>query len=165
MKRDSKFGSLTTCGFARTEVLEQEGKEEAQKRLDMLVKHRGVAAVMEEYKWRVGKLMEISPVGRHADKLGFNMNQGEVIALRLRQRAGFRSLEQNLSVLCHELAHNVHGPHNEAFHRLDRELRYKVERLNVDLSREWWTRLTWTCPESGSRRVAAHWAEDAEAPR
>jgi hypothetical protein len=86
----------------------------------------------------VGKLIEIHPIGKHRDKLGYNMNKGTVIALRLREPSGhgFRSLNQNLSVLSHELAHNRISPHNAAFHRLDREIRAKIDEYNRDTSRD-----------------------------
>jgi hypothetical protein len=66
----------------------------------------GVVAVMTLRSWTVGALIEIVP--KNKSLLGWNKNAGETIALRLRREGtNFYDLEQLLSVLCHELAHNV----------------------------------------------------------
>lgn len=60
--------------------------------------------------------------------LGLNRNAGEVIELRLRTDAydGYRSYNTIRATLCHELAHNVHGPHDRKFwdlcHQIEREV-------------------------------------------
>lgn len=60
--------------------------------------------------------------------LGLNRNAGEVIELRLRTDAGdgYRAYNTIRATLCHELAHNVHGPHDGAFwklcHQIEREV-------------------------------------------
>lgn len=60
--------------------------------------------------------------------LGLNRNQGEVIELRLRTDAydGYRDYKTIRNTLCHELAHNVHGPHDRKFwdlcHQIEREV-------------------------------------------
>ncbi|RKK78180.1 hypothetical protein BFJ69_g5683 [Fusarium oxysporum] len=60
--------------------------------------------------------------------LGLNRNQGEVIELRLRTDAhdGYRDYKTIRKTLCHELAHNVHGPHDRNFwdlcHQIEREV-------------------------------------------
>lgn len=60
--------------------------------------------------------------------LGLNRNRGEVIELRLRTDAydGYRDYKTIRNTLCHELAHNVHGPHDRKFwdlcHQIEREV-------------------------------------------
>lgn len=60
--------------------------------------------------------------------LGLNRNAGEVIELRLRTDAydGYRDYKTIRNTLCHELAHNVHGPHDRKFwdlcHQIEREV-------------------------------------------
>lgn len=60
--------------------------------------------------------------------LGLNRNRGEVIELRLRTDAydGYRDYKTIRNTLCHELAHNVHGPHDRNFwdlcHQIEREV-------------------------------------------
>lgn len=60
--------------------------------------------------------------------LGLNRNRGEVIELRLRTDAydGYRDYKTIRNTLCHELAHNIHGPHDRRFwelcHQIEREV-------------------------------------------
>lgn len=60
--------------------------------------------------------------------LGLNRNRGEVIELRLRtdDYDGYRNYKTIRNTLCHELAHNVHGPHDRKFwdlcHQIEREV-------------------------------------------
>lgn len=60
--------------------------------------------------------------------LGLNRNAGQVIELRLRTDAydGYRAYNTIRATLCHELAHNVHGPHDRKFwdlcHQIEREV-------------------------------------------
>jgi hypothetical protein len=60
--------------------------------------------------------------------LGLNENAGQRILLRLRTDAydGYRDYKTILKTLCHELAHNVHGPHDRQFwdlcHHIEREV-------------------------------------------
>lgn len=60
--------------------------------------------------------------------LGLNRNQGAVIELRLRtdDYEGYRDYKTIRNTLCHELAHNVHGPHDRNFwdlcHQIEREV-------------------------------------------
>lgn len=60
--------------------------------------------------------------------LGLNRNHGEVIELRLRTDAydGYRDYRTIRNTLCHELAHNVHGPHDRKFwdlcHQIEKEV-------------------------------------------
>lgn len=78
-------------------------------------------------------LTEINPAQHttHESRtLGLNRNRGEVIELRLRTDAydGYRDYKTIRKTLCHELAHNVHGPHNRDFWELCKEIEREVER-------------------------------------
>ncbi|KAL8365142.1 hypothetical protein RB595_004113 [Gaeumannomyces hyphopodioides] len=103
--------------------------------LERLRDDPGVRAVMEKRRFTVGLLTEMDPAA-HTDvshegvgrTLGLNRNRGEVIELRLRTDAGdgYRDYRTIRKTLCHELAHNVHGPHDAAFwdlcHAIEREV-------------------------------------------
>lgn len=64
--------------------------------------------------------------------LGLNRNRGEVIELRLRTDAydGYRDYKTIRKTLCHELAHNVHGPHDRNFWDLCKEIEKEVEKAD-----------------------------------
>lgn len=61
--------------------------------------------------------------------LGLNRNAGEVIELRLRTDAydGYRDYKTIRNTLCHELAHNVHGPHDRNFWELCKQIEREVD--------------------------------------
>jgi WLM domain len=69
--------------------------------------------VMLTHQLSVGLLTELAP-HEHPELLGLNVNAGQAIKLRLRtnQYDGFRSYNDIRRVLCHELAHNVWGEHD-----------------------------------------------------
>lgn len=108
-------------GFGRVEALKGwKRRDQAYAILRRLASDAGILGVMRERGWHVGALKEIPPMGRvGADVclMGFNVNQGQEIHLRLRtdDNTGFRSTAQLLHVLSHELAHNKHGEHDVAF--------------------------------------------------
>lgn len=95
----------------------------------------GIKAAMKKHKFTVALLTEMEPLA-HTESthegttriLGLNRNQGEVIELRLRTDAhdGYRDYKTIRKTLCHELAHNVHGPHDRQFwdlcHQIEREV-------------------------------------------
>lgn len=103
--------------------------------LERLRDDPGIRAVMEKRRFTVGLLTEMDPaaytdvshegVGR---TLGLNRNKGEVIELRLRTDAGdgYRDYKTIRKTLCHELAHNVHGPHDRDFWDLCRAIEREV---------------------------------------
>ena len=93
----------------------------------------GVKHAMASHKWAVPLLTEMDPADHTTHEgrtLGLNRNGGEVIELRLRTDAydGYRDYRTIRKTLCHELAHNVHGEHNEDFWRLCREVEREVAR-------------------------------------
>jgi hypothetical protein len=64
--------------------------------------------------------------------VGININKGQKICLRLRypgDQNQFLPLEQVVDTMLHELAHNVHGPHNTEFHALWNQQREEYEAL------------------------------------
>ena len=86
---------------------------------------------MRKHKFSVGVLTEMNPAEHttHESKtLGLNRNKGEVIELRLRTDAydGYRDYKIIRDTLCHELAHNVHGPHDRNFWDLCKDIEKEV---------------------------------------
>ncbi|KAI0542053.1 WLM domain-containing protein [Xylaria digitata] len=103
--------------------------------LERLKADPGIRAAMRAHKFSVGLLTEMDPLSYTESShegttriLGLNRNQGEVIELRLRTDAydGYRDYKTIRNTLCHELAHNVHGPHDRNFwdlcHQIEREV-------------------------------------------
>ncbi|KAI1740260.1 WLM-domain-containing protein [Xylaria scruposa] len=83
-----------------------------------------VKPLMRARGWRVGELTEFYP--NQPNLLGLNVDRGKRICLRLRypgDRNQFLPLEQVADTMLHELAHNVHGPHDAKFHALWNQLR------------------------------------------
>ncbi|KAF9765945.1 hypothetical protein IL306_001682 [Fusarium sp. DS 682] len=109
--------------------------DRSQKLLLRLKEDPGIRAAMTKHKFTVGLLTEMEPLSHTQTThegtsriLGLNRNQGEVIELRLRTDAhdGYRDYKTIRKTLCHELAHNVHGPHDRNFwdlcHQIEREV-------------------------------------------
>ncbi|KAI0440973.1 WLM domain-containing protein [Xylaria telfairii] len=103
--------------------------------LERLKADPGIRAAMRKHKFAVGLLTEMDPLSYTESShegttriLGLNRNKGEVIELRLRTDAydGYRDYKTIRNTLCHELAHNVHGPHDRLFwdlcHQIEREV-------------------------------------------
>ncbi|KAK3719706.1 hypothetical protein LTR37_004243 [Vermiconidia calcicola] len=67
---------------------------------------------------------------KHGFAVGLNRNRGEVIELRLRTDAydGYRDYKVIRKTLCHELAHNVWGEHDQHFWKLCREIEAEVDK-------------------------------------
>ena len=87
---------------------------------------------MAKHKFSVGVLTEMNPAEHttHESRtLGLNRNQGEVIELRLRTDAydGYRDYRTIRKTLCHELAHNVFGPHDRNFWDLTKQIEKEVD--------------------------------------
>ncbi|EHK16200.1 uncharacterized protein TRIVIDRAFT_187574 [Trichoderma virens Gv29-8] len=109
--------------------------ERSLKLLNRLKEDAGIRAAMRKHKFTVALLTEMEPLA-HTESthegttriLGLNRNQGEVIELRLRTDAhdGYRDYKTIRKTLCHELTHNVHGPHDRQFwdlcHQIEREV-------------------------------------------
>jgi hypothetical protein len=104
--------------------------------LQRLADDAGVKAAMRKHKFTVGLLTEMNPIEHTQSNhegtsrtLGLNRNAGEVIELRLRTDAydGYRDYKTIRNTLCHELAHNVHGPHDRNFWDLCKQIEKEVE--------------------------------------
>ncbi|KAI1425151.1 WLM-domain-containing protein [Xylaria sp. FL1777] len=83
-----------------------------------------VKPLMRARGWKVGQLTEFYP--SQPNLLGLNVNRGQRICLRLRYPGDpnqFLPIEQVADTMLHELAHNVHGPHDAKFHALWNQLR------------------------------------------
>jgi hypothetical protein len=106
--------------------------EKSQRYLERLAADPGIKASMRKHKFSVGLLTEMNPAEHttHESKtLGLNRNAGEVIELRLRtdRYDGYRDYKVIRKTLCHELSHNVWGPHDSNFWALTREIEKEVE--------------------------------------
>jgi DNA-dependent metalloprotease WSS1 len=89
-----------------------------------------VKPLMRQRNWRVGTLAEFFP--SDTSLLGLNTNRGQKISLRLRHAGDenqFLPIEQVIDTMLHELAHNVHGPHDQHFHALWDKLRDEHQAL------------------------------------
>jgi len=104
--------------------------------LQRLKDDAGIKASMRKHKFTVPLLTEMNPVEHTQSNhegttrtLGLNRNRGEVIELRLRTDAydGYRDYKTIRKTLCHELAHNVHGPHDRNFWDLCKQIEKEVE--------------------------------------
>ncbi|KAJ7117903.1 WLM-domain-containing protein [Mycena crocata] len=95
--------------------------------LKRLANDKAIRHLMQTHKFSVGILTELDPRER-PDLLGLNTNRGEEIKLRLRTDSydGFRVYSQVRRTLCHELAHNVFGPHDNDFKELNSQLNREV---------------------------------------
>lgn len=94
--------------FHRISVLpEFQQQDKARQLLERLRDDRGVRAIMNQRRWSVGELIELSPF--EVSILGYNRNAGQLIAIRLRtdDLTGFRHYDSIRKVLLHELTHNV----------------------------------------------------------
>ncbi|KAI7734805.1 hypothetical protein M8C21_017778 [Ambrosia artemisiifolia] len=112
---------------------------EALRLMHTLAADRGIVAIMNKHKWRVGIMTEMAPEGYVGVSpvciLGFNKNHGEEISLRLRtdDLKGFRKYQSIKKTLLHELAHMVYSEHDAKFYALDSQLNKEAEALD-------WTR-------------------------
>ncbi|KAF2182731.1 WLM-domain-containing protein [Zopfia rhizophila CBS 207.26] len=107
--------------------------ERSLKFLERLRDDAGIKAAMRIHKFSVPLLTEMDPAmhtTHESRTLGLNRNRGEVIELRLRTDAydGYRDYKTIRKTLCHELAHNVHGPHDRNFWDLCKQIEGEVER-------------------------------------
>ena len=107
--------------------------EKSLRFLERLADDAGIKASMRSHGFSVGLLTEMNPAEHttHESRtLGLNRNRGEVIELRLRTDAydGYRDYKVIRKTLCHELAHNVWGEHDQRFWKLCKEIEAEVEK-------------------------------------
>lgn len=89
-----------------------------------------VKPIMRARGWKVRQLAEFYP--DQTNLLGLNVNKGMKICLRLRypgDRNQFLPTENVVDTMLHELAHIVHGPHDQQFHALWDQLRDECQGL------------------------------------
>ena len=127
----------TEYEFHRIEVLP--GLPDQDKAMEILVglaNDPAVLAVMKKHKWSVGLLAELYPEGKVGEDevciLGLNTNKGQKIELRIRtdDLKGFRKIQSIKKTLYHELTHNVHGPHDNQFYTLLRQVEKEIIELD-----------------------------------
>ncbi|KAH7890919.1 WLM-domain-containing protein [Phlebopus sp. FC_14] len=120
--------TTTTYVFHKLEPLGHLPKPEtAVARLTKLSNDPAIRHVMQKHKFSVGVLTELAP-HEHPGLLGLNVNAGQAIKLRIRSDdyEGFRPYLEVRRVLCHELAHNVWGEHDNNFKELNSLLNKEV---------------------------------------
>eukprot|EP00927_Polykrikos_kofoidii_P076421 TRINITY_DN734_c0_g2_i1.p1 TRINITY_DN734_c0_g2~~TRINITY_DN734_c0_g2_i1.p1 ORF type:complete len:697 (+),score=127.05 TRINITY_DN734_c0_g2_i1:82-2091(+) len=115
---------------------------DAEKLLQRLATDPGIIEIMTTRRFKVGVLTEMSPSEAqermakrgtpNMDLLGYNMNSGDMIVLRLRTDnvKGFRPYHDLINTLLHELTHNVWGPHDHNFWKLFGELKAQYMRFH-----------------------------------
>lgn len=110
--------------------------ERSLKFLERLRDDPGIRSAMRKHQFSVSLLTEMDPAAHTSAThegvsrtLGLNRNRGEVIELRLRTDAGdgYRDYKTIRKTLCHELAHNTHGPHDAEFWKLCKDIEKEVE--------------------------------------
>ena len=93
----------------------------ALRMLHRLARDPGILGIMRKHKWRVPLLAEMPPEGKvgvsESCVLGYNVNAGQEIHLRLRtdDLRGFRRYQRVRETLVHELTHNVWIAHDANF--------------------------------------------------
>ncbi|KAG6119967.1 hypothetical protein E4U14_004474 [Claviceps sp. LM454 group G7] len=136
--KKSRIRTLTHDEYTFLQIRPLSGLPHPERSRLLLVRLKedpGIRAAMKKHKFTVSLLTEMEPLSHtqatHEGTsriLGLNRNQGEVIELRLRTDAydGYRDYKTIRKTLCHELAHNVHGPHDRQFwdlcHQIEREV-------------------------------------------
>lgn len=133
--KKKRFHYINTLPLPRAEV--------AQELLERIAADVGISGVMELYGWNVLYLKELSL--NQEDKLGWNVNQGLEISLRLRvdkdHQLEFRSYEEIKDVMVHELTHMHIGPHDASFYAFNRLLHQQIadiERKEAAKSQKWY---------------------------
>ncbi|KAI6023767.1 WLM-domain-containing protein [Pisolithus microcarpus] len=101
-------------------------------RLSKLANDPAIQHIMQQHKFSVGLLTELAP-HESPGLLGLNVGAGQAIKLRIRTDAydGFRPYLEVRRVLCHELAHNVWGEHDNNFKELNSRLNKEVAEFEV----------------------------------
>lgn len=133
------FGDFKTLDLPGIEL--NPPASEALRLMHTLAADRGIVAVMNKHRWRVGIMTEMAPEGYVGVSpvciLGLNKNKGEEISLRLRtdDLKGFRKYQSIKKTLLHELAHMVFSEHDANFYALDKQLNQEADALD-------WTRST-----------------------
>ncbi|KAI6248708.1 hypothetical protein HI914_02280 [Erysiphe necator] len=133
-KREQEESKYTFCKLQPLSNLPNPSR--SLRLLQRLKDDAGIKAVMRKHKFTVPLLTEMDPT-IHTQlnhegtfrTLGLNRNQGEIIELRLRTDAydGYRDYKTIRKTLCHELTHNVYGPHNQDFWDLCKKIEKEVE--------------------------------------
>lgn len=135
----------------------------ALKLLHRLASDPGILGVMAKHKWKVPLLAEMPPEGKvgvsESCVLGYNVNQGQEIHLRLRtdDMRGFRVYARIRETLIHELTHNVIRPHDIHFKRLCSQLNVECREFDWKRNGAGAQKLGGTADESDDEET---WSED-----
>ncbi|KAF9233483.1 WLM-domain-containing protein [Melanogaster broomeanus] len=124
----SSNAAVTAYVFHKIEPLSHLPKPDtALERLTRLSNDPAIRYILQKHRFSVGVLTELAP-HEQPGLLGLNVNAGQAIKLRIRTDAydGFRPYLDVRRVLCHELAHNVWGDHDNNFKELNSQLNREV---------------------------------------
>lgn len=121
--------------FGDIQVLPYGDTPKARAYLERIRDDKAVQALMKQHKLRVGVLAELDPLTNTSSgerRLGLNENAGSVIRLRIRtdDYQGFCAYNDVKMVLCHELAHNLFGEHDEKFWKLCHQYEREIVKLD-----------------------------------
>eukprot|EP01060_Flectonema_neradi_P004753 TRINITY_DN1310_c1_g2_i1.p1 TRINITY_DN1310_c1_g2~~TRINITY_DN1310_c1_g2_i1.p1 ORF type:complete len:539 (+),score=79.16 TRINITY_DN1310_c1_g2_i1:60-1676(+) len=148
MRKRYQSGPSTSSNIAAIrELTHLPRSNEARDILIKIASDPGIKGVMDKHNFKVGLLTELHPIETKEELRGLNKNKGQEILLKLRNRVGpddmdlFLSYSEIRDTMLHELTHNVHGPHDEKFYTLFRQLVKEQKTLD------------WT---TGGRRVGGH---------
>ncbi|KAJ9458667.1 Ubiquitin and WLM domain-containing metalloprotease [Diplonema papillatum] len=98
--------------------------DQAQGILVKIASDPGIVGVIDKHNFTVGLLTELPPT--ETTLLGLNKNKGEAILLKLRTLGSptspFLPYSEIRDTMLHELTHCVHGPHDNSFYTLFRQL-------------------------------------------
>lgn len=113
-------------------VLKKPNAKEALELLESIANQ--VQPILRRRKWKVPQLSEFFP--RSNNLLGLNIGGGggntQEIKIRLRRphdECSFYDHHHVMGTMLHEMAHNIHSPHNDEFFKLWDELWEEVEDL------------------------------------
>jgi len=115
---------------------------EAEKLLQRMATDPGIIELMTKHRFKVGVFTEMSPTEAqdrmskrgtpNMDLLGYNMNHGDMIVLKLRTDTlkGFRPYHDLINTLIHEMTHNIWGDHDANFWKCFGELKAEYMRFH-----------------------------------
>ena len=133
-KSNSQHAGPPSDVFGELRPIQREGWPDSRSFLRRLACRLSVVKCMRNHGLSVGVLAEMPPTDGcvgvdDACKLGFNRGAGAEIQLRLvtDDGASLRKERSVIQVLAHELAHNVHSEHNNAFKELNSTILKEID--------------------------------------
>ena len=154
------YRALPVPGFVRPTA------DAALRLLHKLASDPGILGVMAKHRWKVPLLAEMPPEGKvgvsESCVLGYNVNAGQEIHLRLRtdDLKGFRRYARIRETLLHELTHNVWSDHDINFKRLCSQLNVECREFDWKRSGNGAQKLGGAAAEFDDSEDEESWSED-----